>query len=141
MFAGTVVISERGPKLEPPPVMPPALAPWASTLQLSGLKPEAAQLARQFLSRATQLHPQVRDQMAYRITADVVAQISPPPPPGVPPQYVLAAVLAERHRRELMRLRPAQPAPPQPPGYAGPVAPAPAPPRVTPDTGGFAPPS
>jgi len=141
VFAGTVVISERGPKLEPPPVMPPALAPWASTLQLSGLKPEAAQLARQFLSRATQLHPQVRDQMAYRITADVVAQISPPPPPGVPPQYVLAAVLAERHRRELMRLRPAQPAPPQPPGYAGPVAAAPAPPQVTPDTGGFAPPS
>src|SRR5580693_1900905 len=93
VFAGTVVISERGPKLEPPPVMPPALATWASTLQLSGLKPETAQLARQFLSRATQLHPQVRDQMAYRITSDVVAQISPPPPPGVPPEYVLAAVL------------------------------------------------
>src|SRR6202022_4139630 len=91
VFAGTVVIGERGPKLEPPPVMPPALATWASTLQLSGLKPETAQLARQFLSRATQLHPQARDQMAYRITSDVVAQISPPPPPGVPPQYVLAA--------------------------------------------------
>ena len=123
--------------------MPPALARWASTLQLSGLKPETAQLARQFLSRATQLHPQVRDQMAYRITSDVVAQISPPPPPGVPPQYVLAAVLAERHRRELMRLRPAQPAAPQPPAYPGPVAlpvaPATAPP-VQPETGGFTPP-
>jgi uncharacterized RDD family membrane protein YckC len=32
VFAGTVVISERGPKLEPPPVMPPALAWWASSL-------------------------------------------------------------------------------------------------------------
>ena len=147
VFAGTVVISERGPKLEPPPVMPPALATWASTLQLSGLKPETAQLARQFLSRATQLHPQVRDQMAYRITSDVAAQISPPPPPGVPPQYVLAAVLAERHRRELIRLRPAQPAGPQPPAYPGPVAPpvasatAPPPPQVQPETGGFTPPS
>jgi uncharacterized RDD family membrane protein YckC len=137
VFAGTVVISERGPKLEPPPVMPPALATWASTLQLSGLRPETAQLARQFLSRATQLHPQVREAMAYRITAEVAAQISPPPPPGVPPPFVLAAVLAERHRRELMRLRPAQPA------AAPPVAPAPAPapPQVQPETGGFAPPS
>ncbi|MFZ0835032.1 MAG: RDD family protein, partial [Mycobacterium sp.] len=106
VFAGTVVISERGPGLEPPPEMPPALAWWASSLQLSGLRPETAQLARQFLSRAMQLHPAVRDQMVYRITADVAAQVSPPPPPGVPPQYVLAAVLAERHRRELMRLRP-----------------------------------
>jgi uncharacterized RDD family membrane protein YckC len=138
VFAGTVVISERGPKLEPPPVMPPALAWWASSLQLSGLRPETAQMARQFLSREAQLHPQVRAQMGYRITADVVGQISPPPPPGVPPQYVLAAVLAERHRRELMRLRPAQPAGPPQPAYPVPVSP-PAP-QVQPKPDGFAPP-
>ena len=64
VFAGTVVISERGPKLPPPPVMPPSLAWWASSLQLSGLGPEQAELARQFLSRASQLDPQIRDQMA-----------------------------------------------------------------------------
>ena len=154
VFAGTVVISERGPKLEPPPEMPPSLAWWASSLQLSGLRPETAQLARQFLSRATQLQPQVRDQMAYRITAEVASQVSPPPPPGVPPQFVLAAVLAERHRRELMRLRPTAPsAPPQPvsqPGYAAlvpqpaspptqPIPPVGAP-AVQPEPGGFAPP-
>jgi uncharacterized RDD family membrane protein YckC len=115
IFAGTVVISERGPQLTPPPPMPPQLAWWASSLQLSGLRAEQAELARQFLSRAPQLDPAVRDQMAYRITGEVVAQISPPPPPGVPPQLVLAAVLAERHRRELARLRPPPPAalPPQ----------------------------
>jgi len=144
VFAGTVVISERGPKLEPPPVMPPALAWWASSLQLSGLRPETAQMARQFLSRQTQLNPQVRDQMAHRITGEVVAQIAPPPPPGVPPQYVLAAVLAERHRRELMRLRPAQPAGPPPPMPQHPPMPQPpspqAPPQVGPEPGGFAPP-
>ena len=104
-FAGTVVISERAPRQAPPPVMPPPLAWWASTLQLSGLNPAQAEMARQFLSRATQLNPQVRDEMAYRITSDVVAQISPPPPPGTPPALVLAAVLAERHRRELGRLQ------------------------------------
>ena len=149
VFAGTVVISERGPKLEPPPLMPPALAWWASSLQLSGLKPEQAQLARQFLSRARQLDPWIRDQMAYRIAAGVAAQISPPPPPDAPPQYVLAAVLAERHRRELMRLRP--PAPVGPTAPFGPVSPVPptAPTEaspwadtvVRPESGGFAPPS
>jgi uncharacterized RDD family membrane protein YckC len=140
VFAGTLVISERGPRLPPPPPMPPQLAWWASSLQLSGLGADQAELARQFLSRATQLDPAVRDQMAFRIAGEVVAQISPPPPPGVAPQLVLAAVLAERHRRELDRLRP-------PPQWSGQpqvypqqqFPPAPAPPQ--PDTGGFKPPT
>lgn len=141
VFAGTVVISERGPRMAPPPVMPPNLAWWAASLQLSGLTVEQIELARQFLSRASQLDPQIRDQMAYRIAGDVIARISPPPPPGVPPQYVLAAVLAERHRRELERLRPVPAQPQTPPQQWGPpqhpqhVAPPPG----SPD-GGFAPP-
>jgi uncharacterized RDD family membrane protein YckC len=147
-FAGTVVITERAPRLRPPPPMPPQLAWWASSLQLSGLAPEQAELARQFLSRASQLDPAVRDQMAYRITGDVIAQISPPPPPGVPPQLVLAAVLAERHRRELERLRvpppPAAPPPQWPQWPAQPAYPPPpqpmSPPPAT-DSGGFTPPS
>ncbi|MBV9089072.1 MAG: RDD family protein [Mycobacteriaceae bacterium] len=135
VFAGTVVISERGPRLSPPPMMPPSLAWWASSLQLSGLGAEQTELARQFLSRAPQLDPRVRDQMAYRIAADVAARISPPPPPGVPPQYVLAAVLAERHRRELARLRPSPRSPTYPP--PAPVA-ALGPPQ---HTNGFTPPA
>ncbi|HZA11492.1 RDD family protein [Mycobacterium sp.] len=165
VFAGTVVISERGPKLAPPPVMPPSLAWWASTLQLSALGPEQVELARQFLTRAPELQPRLRDEMAYRIAADVAARISPPPPPGAPPQYVLAAVLAERHRRELSRLRPPtpayrpptpayqQPPPPShppappagvppPPAAQPPPVPAPAaPPQSWPGDGGFAPPT
>src|SRR5258707_10255808 len=109
IFAGTVVVSERGPRLGPPPAMPPQLAWWASSLQLSGLSAGQAEVARQFLSRAPQLEPQLRYQMAYRIAGDVAARIAPPPPPGTPPQLVLAAVLAERHRRELARLRPTMP--------------------------------
>jgi uncharacterized RDD family membrane protein YckC len=146
IFAGTLVISERTPRLAPPPPMPPQLAWWASSLQLSGLRSEQAELARQFLSRAPQLESQLRDQMAYRIAIDVVAQISPPPPPGTPPQYVLAAVLAERHRRELARLQPAVPRPsPQWPASQPPALGHPAPPQsVSPPPsgpGGFAPPS
>lgn len=151
VFAGTVVISERGPRSDPPPAMPPSLAWWASSLQLSGLDPGQAEVARQFLSRAPQLDRMLRQQMAYRIAGDVVSRIAPPPPPGAPPELVLAAVLAERHRRELARLRPAMPpagpwpqqgppgwpAPPPPAAHwppAGPAAPEPQP-------GGFAPPA
>jgi uncharacterized RDD family membrane protein YckC len=146
IFAGTVVISERAPRLSAPPPMPPQLAWWASSLQLSGLGPGQAELARQFLSRASQLDASIREQMGYRITSEVVAQISPPPPPGAPPQLVLAAVLAERHRRELERLRPPPPAPPPPrpqwpaqPTYQPPAHPASQPPAR--DPGGFTPPS
>lgn len=118
VFAGTIVISERGPKLGPPPVMPPHLAWWAASLQLSGLRAEQADVARQFLSRAMQLDPQLREHMAYQIAGDVFSRVAPSPPPGTPPQLALAAVLAERHRRELARLRP-HPGPPSfQPGYA-----------------------
>ncbi|AKK29760.1 RDD family protein [Mycobacterium sp. EPa45] len=149
VFAGTVVISERGPKLPPPPVMPPTLAWWASSLELSALGPDQAELARQFLARAPELTPAVREDMAYRIAIDVTSRISPPPPPGVPPQYILAAVLAERHRRELVRLRPSGPPPPYPPAPPSyPVGPPsypgaapPAPPPTPPRSDGFVPPS
>ncbi|KAA1250142.1 RDD family protein [Mycobacterium simiae] len=109
IFAGTIVVSERGPRLGPPPAMPPSLAWWASSLQLSGLTAGQAEVARQFLSRAMQLDPRLREQMAYRIAGDVLSRVAPPPPPGAPPQLILAAVLAERHRRELARMRPTMP--------------------------------
>ncbi len=140
IFAGTVVVSERGPRLAAPPMMPPQLAWWASSLQLSGLDSGQAEVARQFLSRATQLDRQLRYQMAYRIAGDLVSRIAPPPPPGAPPEMVLAAVLAERHRRELARLRSAGPAMPgtsnwpAPPPTAG--APWPQQPIPWPEPGG-----
>lgn len=148
VFAGTIVISERGPKLRPPPAMPPSLAWWAASLHLSDLSAEQAEVARQFLSRAPQLDPRLRDQMAYRIAGDVLSRVAPPPPPGTPPQLALAAVLAERHRRELARLRPTPngPAPWPPPGSPppGPPSPLPSPPAQypgwPPSTGGFSPP-
>lgn len=117
IFAGTVVISERGPKLKPPPVMPPALAWWATSLELSSLGPDRAELARQFLSRSAQLDPRIRHEMGQRIFGEVVSCISPPPPPGAPAEYVLAAVLAERHRRALARLMPQAAAAPYPAQY------------------------
>lgn len=133
MFAGTLVISERGPRQAPLPAMPPQLAWWAATLELSGLGPAQVDMARQFLTRAGQLVPAVRRQLGYRIAADVAARISPPPPPGTSPEALLAAVLAERHRRGVARLTP--PAVTPPPAWR---PPAPGSPPVSP--GGLVPP-
>ncbi|WP_225878582.1 RDD family protein [Spongiactinospora rosea] len=134
IFAGTVVISERGPRDRSlPAAMPPQLAAWATGLELSALPGEVASTARQYLVRFHQLAPQIQHEMGMRIAAQVATFVSPPPPPQVPPHAYLSAVLAERHRREGMRLarQQSQHAPaPAPP--AGP----PAAPAYTPPPGG-----
>jgi uncharacterized RDD family membrane protein YckC len=110
-LAGTVVVRERVPNIAAPMVaMPPGLAAWASTLELSRLPDELALSARQFMSRAYDLAPAVRASMGGQIAYDVARFVAPPPPPGCPPEPYLAAVLAERRRRESVR-------------YAGPTAP------------------
>ena len=127
VFAGTMVISERTPALAVPPAMPVGLAWWAASLQLSALRADSAERARQFLARASQLEPRLRDRMCQHVYSEVAAQVSPPPPPGTPPPVVLAAVLAERHRREVGRwsARASAPSPPAaaPPPDRGPDIP------------------
>jgi uncharacterized RDD family membrane protein YckC len=143
-LAGTVVVRERVPTTSAPMVsMPPMLAAWASTLDLSRLPDDLALAARQYLSRALELAPEVRESMGARLAASMATFTSPPPPPGVPPWAFLSAVLAERRRREAVRLgvgnaAPHQPfyaaAPPSPYG-AAPPAPSPygaAPPAPSP---------
>lgn len=134
VLAGTVVVDDRQrrPPPTPPPVpaMPPALAWWASSLQLAGLRPQTIAAADQFLALPSQLDSQAGQMMAYRISGAVLAQITPPPPPGTPPELILAAVLAELRRRESARVREAPGA-----GYRPPTPPGP-PPAST----GFAPP-
>lgn len=159
VFAGTLVIGERAPHQDPPPAMPPQLASWAATLELSQLTEEVARAARHYLSRRHQLAPDVEHEMGVRIATEVMSRVSPPPPPGVPPHAYLAAVLAERRRRTELRLARARRAaaygtatrhraapawPGTPPGPGGPHAPVPGqdqdpPPGPTP--GGFVPPA
>jgi uncharacterized RDD family membrane protein YckC len=121
VLAGTVVIRERMPSQGGPVAqMPPGLEGWAYGLDLSRLPDDLALAARQYVARAGDLAPEVRDAMGARLAAAVDAVVSPPPPHGVPPWSYLSAVLAERRRRELARLAPtgaAQPGwgPPRPP--------------------------
>lgn len=134
LLAGTVVLRERV-AAQPGPVMPmpPALARWAAELELSRLSDDLALAGRQFLQRAGQLDPHVRVNMAGSLANEVSRQVSPPAPQGTPPEPYLAAVLAERRRREEVRLGAARqpwPAAPYPPSVYPPHPPPQAPPNA-----------
>ncbi len=112
LFAGTFVIQER---LRAQPgaqvVMPPVLAPWAASLELSGLPDETVAIARSYLSRFWELAPAAREEFGRRLAAEVASRVSPPPPPGTPPAAYLAAVLAEHRARAMARMAPHSGAP------------------------------
>lgn len=127
LAAGSIVVQERVPaRVAAPPPMPPPLAGWAATLDLTGVDDRLAWEVRQYLGRAGQLAPAVREQMEQRLVAELGRRTSPPPQ-GTPPWAYLSAVLAERRRRDLERLA-------APPEFG-----AAAPPTQQP--GGFTPPS
>ena len=107
LAGGTIVVQERVPaRVASPPPMPAPLAGWAATLDLSGVDDRLAHEIRQFLARAPQLTPAVREQMSTRLVGELAARTAPPPP-DAPAWAYLSAVLAERRRRELERHTPA----------------------------------
>jgi uncharacterized RDD family membrane protein YckC len=150
LLAGTVVVRERTPtRVVGPPVMPPELAGWAQTLQLSVLPDGLVRAGRHYLERLAQFDPAFAAERGLALASAVAAVTAPPPPPGVPPVRYLQAVLAERHRRSMAGLASRFPSPPpavvvgdpSPVVLPGPARPGPAlpgPPTVAPT--GFAPP-
>jgi uncharacterized RDD family membrane protein YckC len=135
LLAGTVVVRERvAVRGGTVAAMPPQLAAWAAQLDLSGFGNDLALSVRQFVSRAESLTPAAREDLGQRLVGAVTTAVGAPPP-GTPGWAVLAAVLAERRRREELRLA-AFPAGARPP--AATPAPAPPPTSERPDgPGGF----
>ena len=146
-LAGTVVVHERVPvRAAPIATMPPQLVGWAQQLDLSRVPDDLALAARQFLARAPELSPQVREEMGTSLARALAAVTAPPPPPGVPAWAFLSAVLAERRRREMLRLGGPPPTyggwpGPPPPSYPTPPVPAPPAPAAPAGDQPFAPPS
>lgn len=106
LAAGTYVIAERhSVRLSPPPTAHPLLAGWAAGADIAALPTGLSLGVRQFLARAHSLTPEARDEVGRRLLAQVLRYVSPPPPPGWHAEYVLAAVLADRRRRDTDRLR------------------------------------
>jgi uncharacterized RDD family membrane protein YckC len=106
MLAGTFVVRERTPSAAVTvAVMPPRLAAWAAGSDLGRVPDRLALAARQFLSRATRLHPGSRQRLGLSIAHELASYVAPAPPPGTHPEEFIAAVLAERRRRDLDRLQ------------------------------------
>jgi uncharacterized RDD family membrane protein YckC len=109
VFAGTFVIQERVPKrpdLAPVfTVIPPPLLEWSQHLEVSRLSDQTAATVSSYLRRYATLRPAARAQIGPQLAVTVAAHVSPPPPPGTPPEAYLTAVLTVRRERELARVR------------------------------------
>jgi uncharacterized RDD family membrane protein YckC len=147
LLAGTIVVSERVAHSHQEQVMmPPPLAGWAASLDLSQLPDELALRARAFLLRVSSLPPQSAAEIGGRLASEVAALVAPAPPPGVPAWAYLSAVVAERRRRAFGEVQPGfwpQGYGGPPPAYGGPPQAPPAPPQAPspPPASPFAPPS
>lgn len=129
ILAGTVVVRERIPSLAAPlPSVPPHLQAWARSADISRLPDGLTAAARNYLARTGALSAGVRDSMGAQLATEVSAFVSPAAPAGTPAWAYLAAVLAERSRRE-MTSRPAQPPSPTSSQESGPAPPPPPPPE------------
>ena len=104
--AGTYVVRERVHlRLPPPPMMPPDLAAWAAGADIARLPDGLAMAVRQFLMRAPLLSPSSRATLGVQLRDEVATYVAPSPPAGIHPELVLAAVIADRRRRDTIRLQ------------------------------------
>lgn len=104
-LAGTFAIRTRMPRSQPPPPMPAHLAEWAAQTDLGRIPDPLSAATRGFLQRYPSLHPGMRPAMARGLADALAVYVAPPPPAGTAPEAFLAAVLAERRARDLVRLR------------------------------------
>lgn len=105
LAAGTYVVREATHiRLQAPAQMPYALAGWAQRADLAPMPDGVALAIRQLLERQWTLTPAARATLTQDLLARVLPLVSPPPPTGAPGDQVLAAVLAERRRRDEVRL-------------------------------------
>ncbi len=87
------------------PQTPEPLIAWAATLDLTNVDDQLALAARHFLARSASLSEPHRSRLGEALTRELLAKITPPPPPGTPGWGYLAAVVGERHRRAADRLQ------------------------------------
>ena len=105
MMAGTYAVRSRVPVERRGPGVCPA--PAAGLGGVGGHRPAFRMRPHggaQFLRQAGRMAPLSRAGMAASIATELAAHVAPPPPPGTGPDDYLAAVVAERRNRELVRL-------------------------------------
>lgn len=105
LLAGTMVVRTRSPRAALPP--DPAtgeVAQWVATAELSRLPDDLTSAARLFVARSPMFFDFPRQQLAGELARQVAQRVAPAPPAGTPPLEFLAAVVAERRRRETERV-------------------------------------
>lgn len=109
MLAGTMVIQEKMRDSSPERIQPPAgLRAWAEAADVGRLPITLVHDIRSFLPRAATTNPASRRELSRDLVRRTLPHVSPAPPPGTDPEQFLAAVVAERSRRDELRLRRAQ---------------------------------
>lgn len=109
LLAGTMVIQERMRTHPPQRIeVPLSVRDWAQAADVGRLPLPLLHDIRAFLPRAGQINAESRHQLSRDLLRRTLPHVAPAPPPGTPPEEFLAAVLAERSRRDEMRLRRAQ---------------------------------
>lgn len=104
-LAGTYVVRARNAwNPTTPPTMPPRLAGWAAIADLEQVPAVEVGLCRRYLARRETISDQAREQTARRLLLRVAPWILPAPPEA-PDDEILAAILAERTRRDRERLQ------------------------------------
>ncbi|GEP36525.1 hypothetical protein NPS01_01880 [Nocardioides psychrotolerans] len=104
--AGTYVVRDRVRlQLAPPAIMPPHLAGWARSADMTSLPTGLALAVRQFLGRSASIAPEARASIGARLADEVRHHVAPAPPPHARPEDFLAAVMASRRERDQARLR------------------------------------
>lgn len=105
LAAGTYVVRERASRqVSVMAHMPPHLAGWARSADIGRLPDGLALSVRQFLSRAPGMHAPAREAMGHELARAASAHVAPAPPASTRPEDFLAALLAERRRRDVERL-------------------------------------
>lgn len=109
LLAGTMVIQERMRSLSPQRVeVPESLGQWVQGADVGRLPLTLMQDIRSFLPRAGTINPESRRELSRDLLRRTLPHVAPAPPPGTDPEEFLAAVLAERSRRDEERLRRSQ---------------------------------
>ena len=104
ILAGTHAQVERVPKLPSTAFgVPPELAEWAAIADVARMPDPLARRIASFFANVSHLMPESRARVAASLAAEVAPFVSPLP--DAPPERFLAAVVALRRERDLIRLR------------------------------------
>ncbi|MDO5672177.1 MAG: RDD family protein [Actinomycetaceae bacterium] len=95
-LAGTYVVAHPAYSKRLPLLMPPDLAQWAAHAQVRALPGPLGIQARRFLEDGARMTPGTRVAQGQNLASELLAYVSPPPPPGTHPERFIAAVLVLR---------------------------------------------